>query len=114
MALVAEHADIWNCPIYALDRFDELRDAAGDATPSIQEMVAFVPGEAQRQGITELTQKRFGQMADGLAIGSGSELVEHFGERKNKGIDRFYIWCTDFASPETLEGFGASVIAGLG
>ena len=29
MALVAQHADIWNCPIYALDRFDELRDAAG-------------------------------------------------------------------------------------
>lgn len=110
MALVAEYADVWNCPIYALDRFEELRQRAGDAIPSIQEMIGFVGPGADRNAVNEVNQKRFGYLGDGLISGNGAELVEHFGGRTQMGIERFYTWFCDFAAPESLEAFGATVI----
>ncbi|MDH3705653.1 MAG: LLM class flavin-dependent oxidoreductase [Acidimicrobiia bacterium] len=113
MKLVAAHADWWNCPIYALDRFDELRAEAGSARPSTQEMIGFIPSEDQRQAVTEVTQRRFGQMGEGVTVGTTSELIDHLGARLEAGVERLYIWFTDFALPETLEQFGAEVIAGM-
>ena len=34
MALVAEYADWWNCPLHRLDKLDEMRSRAGDGTRS--------------------------------------------------------------------------------
>ncbi|MGI9603803.1 MAG: LLM class flavin-dependent oxidoreductase [Acidimicrobiales bacterium] len=113
MALVAQHADWWNCPIYALDRFADLRAAAGSARPSTQEMVGFIPSEAERAAVAELTERRFGQMGPGVTVGSAAELVDHFGRRAESGVERFYVWFTDFAVPETLEHFGADVIGAM-
>ena len=110
MAIVAEHADIWNCPIYALDRFHELSETSGDAKPSIQEMVGFITPGADREAFTELTMQRFGMMGDGLVLGDTAELVDHFGQLRERGVERFYTWFSDFASPETLEAFGSGVI----
>jgi alkanesulfonate monooxygenase SsuD/methylene tetrahydromethanopterin reductase-like flavin-dependent oxidoreductase (luciferase family) len=111
MALVAKHADVWNCPIYALDRFEDLRSSAGGAKPSLQEMVAYIPPGADRAAITELTQKRFAHMGDGLVLGDGAELLDHFGNVAAQGVERFYTWFTDFAPAETLSAFGTEVIA---
>jgi len=113
MELVAAHADVWNCPVYALDRFAEIREQAGAARPSIQEMIGFIPPGGDRQALTELNQKRFGYLEQGLVIGDGPELIDHFGELLGQGVERFYTWFTDFATPETLEAFAENVIAKL-
>src|SRR5262249_46744009 len=64
LALVREFADWWNLDIRYLDQFEgsafeALRAQAGDARISIQEMVAYVPREADRVAITELAMRRF-------------------------------------------------------
>lgn len=112
LELVARYADWWNLPIYALDRLEELRPAAGKARVSIQQMIAFVPSEAERDRVTEVTKKRFGYYRDHqLIIGNAAELVDHFGALAERGVERCYAWFTDFAAPETLDAFGAGVIA---
>lgn len=111
LQLVARHADWWNCPIYALDRFDELRGQVGDARASVQEMIAFIPDESRRAEITQLAERRFGQMGDGLVVGNADELGAHFDDLADRGVERVYTWMTDFADPETLAQFGEQVIA---
>jgi alkanesulfonate monooxygenase SsuD/methylene tetrahydromethanopterin reductase-like flavin-dependent oxidoreductase (luciferase family) len=113
LELVARYADWWNLPIYGLDRLDELRPAVGHARVSIQQMVAFVPSEAERDRVTQLAQRRFGMYGDGLVIGDAGQLVDHFAALHDRGVERFYTWFSDFASPETLAGFGAGVIEAL-
>ena len=39
---------------------------------------------------------------------------EHVSEiLAERGVERFYVWFTDFADPSTLEAFGAGVISEL-
>lgn len=83
------------------------------ASVSIQQMVAYVPGEDARAHVTELSARRFGMMGGGLVLGNGAELVDHFAGLVDQGVERFYVWFTDFATPDTLAGFGADVIATL-
>ena len=111
LALVAQHASWWNCPIYALDRFDELRAEVGDARPSVQEMIAFVPDAASRGEVTATAQRRFGYMGDGLVIGDADEIGQHCHDLHERGVERIYAWFTDFAEPATLEAFGDQVIS---
>jgi alkanesulfonate monooxygenase SsuD/methylene tetrahydromethanopterin reductase-like flavin-dependent oxidoreductase (luciferase family) len=111
LALVREYADWWNIHIGELGRIDELKTQVGDARVSIQQMVAFVPDESARASVTEITQRRFGYSSP--VIGTGPELVEHFAGRRAQGVERVYAWFCDFATPETLEAFGAEVIAPL-
>jgi alkanesulfonate monooxygenase SsuD/methylene tetrahydromethanopterin reductase-like flavin-dependent oxidoreductase (luciferase family) len=109
MQLVAEHADWWNVPIHQLDRLDEMRDRAGNARVSVQRMYAFVPQGADRASVEEPARRRFGYST--LMVGGRDELLDHFHELQQRGIERFYVWFTDFADPATLEAFGAEVIS---
>ena len=34
-------------------------------------------------------------------VGTGDELVDHFGRLRDQGVERVYAWFTDFASPIT-------------
>jgi alkanesulfonate monooxygenase SsuD/methylene tetrahydromethanopterin reductase-like flavin-dependent oxidoreductase (luciferase family) len=111
--LVREHADWWNLPVNELGRFDELRARVGDARPSLQEMVSFVVDEADRAMITEQSRRRFGAMAAGPLVGAPDELVDHYRTLADRGVERVYVWFTDFAPPHTLEAFGATVIERL-
>ncbi len=107
LELVRAHADWWNVPIHALDQLGRLRDRVGEARVSIQPMVAFVPTENRRAEITELVRRRFGigKMGENLVVGSPSELIDHFGQLHAEGVDRFYVWFTDFAPVDTLHRF---------
>jgi len=109
MALVADHATWWNCPGYALDRFDELREKAGPARVSIQQMAAFVPDEASRAGVEAVTARRFGHDRH-LLSGTADELAAQYRALHDRGVERFYVWLTDFAAVETLGAFGRAVI----
>ncbi len=113
LRLVEQHADWWNLPVYALDRLEELRPRTGNARASMQIMVTFVDEESRRAGITETVQRRFGgtNLHSQMVLGNAEELVGHFTDLHRRGVDRFYIWFTDFAAPDTLAAFGSRVIA---
>jgi len=113
LALVARYADWWNLPIYALDRLEDLRPSAGAARVSVQQLVAFVPNEAERDRVTELARRRFGIYGAGLVIGDAAQLVDHFTALHDRGVERFYTWFSNFADPEALAAFGADVIETL-
>ena len=113
MELVAAHADWWNLPIYALDRLEELKPQSGQARTSIQVMVAYIPSEAEREQVTEISTRRFGTMGAGPLIATAPELVDHFASLAERGVDRFYVWFTDFANPETLAAFSENVIGAM-
>jgi alkanesulfonate monooxygenase SsuD/methylene tetrahydromethanopterin reductase-like flavin-dependent oxidoreductase (luciferase family) len=111
MELVARHADWWNVPGHQVDRLDAMRPAAGRARVSLQQAVTMITDEATRTEVLALADKRFGWMSS-RAVGSGPELAEHFAGLEARGVERVYTWFTDFAAPDTLEQFGAEVIAG--
>jgi alkanesulfonate monooxygenase SsuD/methylene tetrahydromethanopterin reductase-like flavin-dependent oxidoreductase (luciferase family) len=111
LALVREFADWWNVDVSALHQLDELRPQVGDVPASIQQMVAFVPRGGDREAIVAATKRRFGWSRP--AIGSASELVDHYGGLGERGIARVYTWFCDFAPPETLAEFGEDVVAKL-
>ena len=112
LELVREFADWWNVPINQLDMLEEARSKVGDVRVSIQEFVVFVGDEGQREAISEAAQRRFGHSK--LLIGNPAELLDYYGKLEQQGIERVYIWFTDFAKPDTLAAFGEGVIAPLG
>jgi len=114
MDLVSRYADWWNLPSDNADRLEELRPLAKPARVSVQHVVAYVPSGGDRDAIAALAQRRFGWLKSAaLAFGTGPELVEHFASWRDRGVERFYCWFTDFAEPDTLSGFGAEVIGEL-
>ena len=114
LEVIARHADWWNCPIYALDRFDDLREHVGTARPSVQQMMAFVPDESRRAEVTDLAARRFGGMGSGLVVGDAAELIDHFSGLADRGVERIYAWMADFGDPQNLVAFGEQVIGPMG
>src|SRR5262249_47323536 len=113
LELVAAHADVWNLPAHELTRLDELRPKAGTAKVSVQQLIALVPSEAARADVTDAAVRRFSWMCAGLVIGDPDEITAHFADLHDRGVERVYAWFADFAVPETLQLFGARVIAQL-
>jgi alkanesulfonate monooxygenase SsuD/methylene tetrahydromethanopterin reductase-like flavin-dependent oxidoreductase (luciferase family) len=115
MKIVADYADWWNVPAHQTTRLDELRPSAGSARISLQQLVTFVPAGASRQAVVDLADRRFGWMGtQGRVVGSGDQLVQHFQVLREQGVERCYVWFTDFAPPDTLQAFGTEVIGRLG
>jgi alkanesulfonate monooxygenase SsuD/methylene tetrahydromethanopterin reductase-like flavin-dependent oxidoreductase (luciferase family) len=111
LALVRDFADWWNVHVGSLAKVAELRPEVGDARVSIQQMVALVGRGSDREAVTELATRRFGYARP--VIGTGAELLDHYGRLAGQGIERVYTWFCDFAPPETLAEFGEQVIAPL-
>jgi alkanesulfonate monooxygenase SsuD/methylene tetrahydromethanopterin reductase-like flavin-dependent oxidoreductase (luciferase family) len=112
MALVREFADWWNLNLGASERLnelEELRDQAGSARVSISQMLAFVPSEGDRDAVTTTAQRRFD--AAHYVVGTGTELVDHFGALAARGVERVYCWFTDLSKADTLAAFGETVIS---
>jgi alkanesulfonate monooxygenase SsuD/methylene tetrahydromethanopterin reductase-like flavin-dependent oxidoreductase (luciferase family) len=112
LALVRDFADWWNVHVGQLGKLDDLRSQVGGAHVSIQQMVALIGRGSDRDAVTSLATKRFGFSRP--VIGTGSELVDHYGRLAEQGVERVYAWFCDFAPPETLAEFGEDVIAKLG
>jgi alkanesulfonate monooxygenase SsuD/methylene tetrahydromethanopterin reductase-like flavin-dependent oxidoreductase (luciferase family) len=114
LALVRDFADWCNLDIRYADQLEgdglqAFRDQVGGARLSVQQMVAYVAPGADRAAVTEAAMRRFGHASP--VVGSGPELADHFAGLAARGVERIYAWFCDFAAPETLEGFGAEVIA---
>jgi alkanesulfonate monooxygenase SsuD/methylene tetrahydromethanopterin reductase-like flavin-dependent oxidoreductase (luciferase family) len=112
LALVRDYADWWNVHTGFVDKMSELRPQVGAARVSIQQMVAYVPSEDERQAVHDVAMRRFGP--SGPIVGTATELVDHYGRLAEQGVERVYAWFCDFAPPETLAAFGAEVIDPLG
>src|SRR3989442_1340157 len=78
---------------------------------SIQQMGAPVGRGDDRHAISAEAKRRFGFARP--VVGTGGELVDHYGHLAEQGIERVYTWFCDFARPETLAEFGETVIAPL-
>lgn len=112
VALASRYADWWNMPTYPPADLAERSAKAAPARASVQQMVAFVPDEASRAGVTEVARRRFGGMRGSAPlIGDASELRDAFARAHDQGVGRFYLWFADYAAPATLDAFGARVIA---
>ncbi len=111
LALVRDYADWWNVHVGHIGRIEELRDRIGDARVSIQQMVALVPEGGDRAAVTETATRRFGHSSP--VVGTAAELVEHYAELSERGIERVYTWFCDFAPVDTLAEFGETVVAPL-
>ena len=112
LALVAEHADWWNVSVDKLDRVDELRGRVGGARVSIQQMVTYAPDPATSEEVLALAGRRFGYMT-GRVAGDTAAMVDHLRGLEARGIERAYLWFTDFADEATLTRFGAEVLPAL-
>lgn len=112
MQLVADRATWWNCPGYALERFDALRARSGDARASLQVMVAVVDDGDDATEVEAVATRRFGRRPD-MLIGTTAQLVDQLGALRDRGVERFYLWCTDFASESTLAALGRDVLPHL-
>ncbi len=110
MELVRRHADWWNIPANHVDRLAELAPAAGSARVSIQQMVGFIRKDSDPVKVREVSARRFGNLGSGLICGDADELSGHFGHLSGQGVERFYVWFSDFAAPESLHEFGETVI----
>ncbi len=110
--LVRRHADWWNLPVHLVGRLDDLREQAGSARPSIQQMICFVRDEAEREAVEADAQRRFGSMGRMLR-GDDAALLAQLQALRARGVERVYLWFTDFAEPSTLRAFGERVASGL-
>ena len=110
MELVRKHADWWNIPVHHLDKLADLAPTTGSARVSIQQMIGFVRKDSDPEKVRERSTRHFGNLGNGLVCGDSDELSGHFSKLSGQGVERFYVWFSDFAVPDTLREFGESVI----
>jgi alkanesulfonate monooxygenase SsuD/methylene tetrahydromethanopterin reductase-like flavin-dependent oxidoreductase (luciferase family) len=114
LGLVARHADWWNLPATHDDELPDLLPKVGSARASVQQMVGFIGDSADVETVTAKAHRRFSQLGPGLVCGRADELVDYFSGLRRQGAQRFYVWFSDFAAPETIAEFGERVITALG
>jgi alkanesulfonate monooxygenase SsuD/methylene tetrahydromethanopterin reductase-like flavin-dependent oxidoreductase (luciferase family) len=112
MPLVARWADWWNCPSYAMDRFDELRPKAGNARVSVQHPIGLAPSSAERDEVARLAERRFG-MWGGLVVGTPDEVAAVLRRERDTGAELFICQFSDFGKPETIRLFADEVLPAL-
>jgi alkanesulfonate monooxygenase SsuD/methylene tetrahydromethanopterin reductase-like flavin-dependent oxidoreductase (luciferase family) len=108
MPLVAEFADWWNCPGYALDRIDELRPLAGNARVSTQHPIGLAPDAATRDDVIATAHRRFGSWG-GVVAGTADEVARDLAAEVNRGVEGFVLQFSDFGTPETIRHFMSEV-----
>jgi alkanesulfonate monooxygenase SsuD/methylene tetrahydromethanopterin reductase-like flavin-dependent oxidoreductase (luciferase family) len=115
LAMARDFATWWNVPTNHIDRLEECRPLVGSARVSLQQMVTLVPRGTDGAAIVAAADRRFGFMGHrGRVVGSGDEVVENFETYRRAGVERFYVWFSDFAEPDTLRAFGTEVIEKIG
>jgi alkanesulfonate monooxygenase SsuD/methylene tetrahydromethanopterin reductase-like flavin-dependent oxidoreductase (luciferase family) len=108
LQLAAHYADWWNAPVGAVGRIDKLRHRVGAARVSVLQMVAYVPPGGDKRSVRALAERRFA-WAEDLVVGGDDELVAYFSSLGARGVERAYVWFTDFATPQTLHAFASGV-----
>jgi alkanesulfonate monooxygenase SsuD/methylene tetrahydromethanopterin reductase-like flavin-dependent oxidoreductase (luciferase family) len=108
MPLVAEFADWWNCPGYALDRLDALRPLAGRARISVQHPIGLAHDESDHADVVATVTRRFGTWG-AVVAGTPDEVANALAADVRRGVEGFVLQFSDFGTPETLERFMTEV-----
>lgn len=112
--VVRQHADWWNLPAPLVDRLPTFLPLIGSARASVQQMVGFVRRGDDATTVTEASTRRWGGLGPGLVCGDADTLAAHFRTLASQGAQRFYVWFSDNAPPDSIEEFGSSVIGAFG
>lgn len=110
LELTRRYADWWNLPATHVHKLPELLPQIGSARASVQQMVGFARRGQDPAAVAETAQRRFSQLGSGLVCGDAAALREHFAELESQGAQRFYVWFSDFAAPESIAEFAETVI----
>ncbi len=113
MPIVAQYADWWNCPGYALHRIDELRPLAGTARVSVQHPIGLAAFAAERDEVVATVERRFGSWG-GVVAGTANEVADALAAEVERGVEGFVLQFSDFGAPETVERFMREVVPQLG
>jgi alkanesulfonate monooxygenase SsuD/methylene tetrahydromethanopterin reductase-like flavin-dependent oxidoreductase (luciferase family) len=128
LPLVARHADVWNCPTYALadlpQKLGVLRRecAAVGRDPSTlrvseEAVLALVERPAQVAEARALAERRFGGAGWGFAAGgycgTPDDVADRIRARRALGVDDFIFFLHDRAEPHTLHLLANRVIPQL-
>lgn len=108
MPLVAQFADWWNCPGYALDRLDALRPLTGGARISVQHPIGLAHDDSDRSDVIATATRRFGTWGAVIA-GTADEVADALAAEVGRGVEGFVLQFSDFGTPETLERFMSEV-----
>ena len=126
LPMVARHADVWNCPTYALAEIARKRDAlrarvreAGPRPATLvfgqQAVVVLVEREAELDAALAIARRRFGGEGWGLdaggLVGTPRQVIEQIEQKVKLGFTQFALFFHDRAEPETLERFAREVAA---
>jgi len=118
LPLVARHADVWNCPTYALAelprklevlRSECTRIGRDPASLRVTEeaVLALAPTRARIAATRALAERRFGAPGFGFAAGgycgTADDVVARIRERRRLGVDGFVFFLHDRGEQETLE-----------
>jgi alkanesulfonate monooxygenase SsuD/methylene tetrahydromethanopterin reductase-like flavin-dependent oxidoreductase (luciferase family) len=125
LPLVARHADVWNCPTYALEELphklallrQECRRIGRDlATLRVTEeaVLALVPTAAQVAEARATAQRRFPGPGWGFAAGgycgTPEDVVTRIHARVALGVEGFVFFLHDRGAPETLRLLAEAVV----
>jgi alkanesulfonate monooxygenase SsuD/methylene tetrahydromethanopterin reductase-like flavin-dependent oxidoreductase (luciferase family) len=128
LPLVARHADVWNCPTYALAELPRKLDALraecrrigrDPATLRVSEeaVLALVERRDQIDAARALAEKRFAGPGWGFAaggyLGTPDDIVRRIHERRQLGVDDFVFFFHDRVQSSTLRLLAAEVIPAL-
>jgi alkanesulfonate monooxygenase SsuD/methylene tetrahydromethanopterin reductase-like flavin-dependent oxidoreductase (luciferase family) len=128
LPLVARHADVWNCPTYALAelprKLEVLRAACaaiGRAPASLavteEAVLALVARRDQVEAARALAERRFPGPGWGFAAGgycgTPDDVVARIRARQQLGVDGFIFFLHDRAQPETLRLLATEVLPQL-
>jgi alkanesulfonate monooxygenase SsuD/methylene tetrahydromethanopterin reductase-like flavin-dependent oxidoreductase (luciferase family) len=117
LPIVARHADVWNCPTYALAELPhklavlraECRKIGRDpATLRVSEeaVLALVAKREDVAAARELASRRFAGPGWGFEAGgycgTPDDIVARIAERRRLGVDDFIFFLHDRGAPETL------------
>jgi len=125
LPLIARHADVWNCPTYALAdlprKLDVLRRECAAigrdaATLRVTEeaVLALVARREQIADARALAERRFGGSGWGFAAGgycgTPDDIVARIRARQQLGVDGFIFFLHDRGEPETLRLLATEVM----
>lgn len=125
LPIVARHADVWNCPTYALADLPRKRDVLhaecgrigrdpGTLQVSEEAVLALAPTADRVDAVRALAERRFPGPGWGLAaggyVGLPETVVARMRERMALGVTRFVFFLHDRGAPETLELLAREVV----
>ena len=124
LRVVAEIADVWNCPASSAMEYDTKYEAlknhcnnAGrnieDITVSQQTVCVLVNNESELEEKLEKGQSRygfFGNIGELGIVGTPDQCIEKINADIEKGISKYTIFFSDVMKKETLELFANEVI----